>query len=184
MSNTEASSNTTASTTDLSDGWSTWWEMGAVIGVIAAQASSCSSGCGVQDDPVCLHELTGRQWVALNLCKSKKCYKNFRLHPHAFHLLHKILVDKHGLQSTQQCDSIEALAMFLWACGTRQCQRQMSDRFGRSLDTVSRKFGEVLDAIVSFAHTIIRPRDPTFRFVHPRLNKFSPYFDGCIGTIH
>lgn len=73
--------------------------------------------------------------------------------------------------------------MFLWACGTRQSQRQIADRFGRSTDTVCRKFGEVLDAMVSFAHTVIRPRDSTFRFVHPRLHQFSPFFDGCIGAI-
>lgn len=41
----------------------------------------------------------------------------------------------------------------------------------------------MLDVVLSFAKTIIRPRDPTFRFVHPRLHQFSPYFDGCIGAI-
>ena len=59
----------------------------------------------------------------------------------------------------------------------------MAERFGRSLDTVSRKFGEVLGAVVSFAHTIIRPRDPTLRFVHPKLQPFSSFFDGGIGAI-
>jgi hypothetical protein len=52
--------------------------------------------------------------------------------------------------------------MHLWACGTRQSQRQMTERFGRSLDTVSRKLGEALGAVVSFAHTIglgIQPLD-------------------------
>lgn len=49
--------------------------------------------------------------------------------------------------------------MFLWACGTRQCHRQMAGRFHRSLDTVSRKFAEVLKVVVSLARRIIRPRD-------------------------
>lgn len=177
--------------------------MGAIVGVLAALASSSSGGCDVQDAPsqgqeltrhqwvhrnlpnstVPWQELTGRQWVACNLANGNKCYLNFRLRPASFDLLHKTLVNNHGLKSTRQCDSIEALGMFLWACGTRQCQRQMSDRFGRSQDTVSRKFGEVLDALLSYAHTIIRPRDPSFRSVCPKLQQFSPYFDGCIGAI-
>ena len=50
--------------------------------------------------------------------------------------------------------------MHLWACGTRQSQRQMTERFGRSLDTVSRKLGEALGAVVCFAHTIgLQPSD-------------------------
>jgi hypothetical protein len=73
-----------------------------------------------------LEEMTGRQWVDLNLANSKKCLKNFCLPPAAFKLLHGTLVANHGLKSTQQCDSIEALGMFLWACGTRQCHSQVS----------------------------------------------------------
>ncbi|KAL6657379.1 hypothetical protein ACP70R_005159 [Stipagrostis hirtigluma subsp. patula] len=157
--------------------------MGGTVGLLAAIASSSSTAGRVQDCPSSLHELTGRQWVERNLSDSKKCYANFRLRPAAFHLLHRTLVANHGLKSTSQYDSIEALGMFLWACGTRQCQRQMADRFGRSMDTVSRKFGEVLEAVVSFAKTVLRPRDPTFSSVHRKLQRFSPYFDGCIGAI-
>lgn len=203
MSSSETSSSTSSSGTHFRDEWSTWWDMGAIVGVLAALASSSSGGCDVQDAPsqgqeltrhqwvhrnlpnstVPWQELTGRQWVARNLANGNKCYLNFRLRPASFDLLHKTLVNNHGLKSTRQCDSIEALGMFLWACGTRQCQRQMSDRFGRSQDTVSRKFGEVLDALLPYAHTIIRPRDPSFRSVCPKLQQFSPYFDGCIGAI-
>uniref|UniRef100_A0A0A9F3Z5 Uncharacterized protein n=1 Tax=Arundo donax TaxID=35708 RepID=A0A0A9F3Z5_ARUDO len=183
MSTSETSSNTSSSVACFDDESSTWWEMGATVGVLTALASSSSSGCGVEDAPKGLQELTGRQWVARNLANSKKCYANFRLHPAAFNLLHRTLVANHGLKSTWQCDSIEALGMFLWACGTRQSQRQVADRFGRSIDTVSRKFGEVLDVVVSFSHTVLRPRDPTFNSVHPKLQKYSPYFDGCIGAI-
>ncbi|WVZ48956.1 hypothetical protein U9M48_000341 [Paspalum notatum var. saurae] len=183
MSSSETSSYTSESDSDLSDDSSTWWDMGATIGVAAAVAATRSSGCAVKDARLPLQELTGRQWVDVNLADSKKCYKNFRLHPPAFHALHSTLVANHGLKSTMQCDSIEALGMFLWSCGTRQSQRQIADRFGLSTDTVCRKFGEVLEAMVSFADTIIRPRDSSFRMVHPRLLRFSPFFDGCIGAI-
>lgn len=114
--------------------------MGATIGVIAAHACTSSVRGGQEDGPLHMKELTGRQWVTLNLANSKKCFTNFRLHPQAFHSLHATLVASHGLKSSKECDSIEILGMFLWACGTRQSQRQMSERFGRSGDTVSRKF--------------------------------------------
>ncbi|KAL6614646.1 hypothetical protein ACP70R_036916 [Stipagrostis hirtigluma subsp. patula] len=181
MSTSETSSNTSSSTAHFDDESATWWDMGGTVGLLAAVAASSSSG--MEDALTQLNELTGRQWVECNLANSKKCYKNFRLHPAAFNLLHATLVANHGLKSTCQCDSIEALGMFLWACGTRQSHRQVADRFGRSIDTVSRKFGEVLDAVVSFSRTILRPKDPTFSSVHHKLKKYSPYFDGCIGAI-
>ena len=100
-----------------------------------------------------------------------------------FHKLHKILVVNHGLQSTQEFGSIEALGMFLWACGHKQCMRQVKERLRRALGTVSQKFGEVLRAMVSFADTVIMPKDPTYSTVHPALRTYSPLFDGCIGAI-
>jgi len=100
-----------------------------------------------------------------------------------FHKLHKILVVNHGLQSSQEFHSIEALGMFLWACGHRQCMRQVKERVCRGLGTVSQKFGEVLRAMVSFADTVIRPKDPTYSTVHGSLQPYSPLFDGCIGAI-
>jgi hypothetical protein len=100
-----------------------------------------------------------------------------------FHKLHTILVVNHGLQSTQEFGSIEALGMFLWACGHKQCMRQVKERLRRALGTVSHKFGEVLRAMVSFADTVIMPKDPTCSTVHPALRTYSPLFDGCIGAI-
>ncbi|WVZ88353.1 hypothetical protein U9M48_034884, partial [Paspalum notatum var. saurae] len=127
--------------------------------------------------------LSGRQWVELNLHDSAKCYKNFCMKPAAFMQLHQLLVTNYGLQSTRQFDTVEALAMFLWARGTGQSCRQIQDRFERSLDTISRKMGNVADAMFSFAHTIIVPKDPNYTQLHPRLLPYAPYFDGCIGAI-
>ncbi|WVZ76055.1 LOW QUALITY PROTEIN: hypothetical protein U9M48_024057, partial [Paspalum notatum var. saurae] len=60
---------------------------------------------------------------------------------------------------------------------------QLLDRFERSLDTISRKMGNVPDAMFSFAHTIIVPKDPNYTQLHPRLLPYAPYFDGCIGAV-
>jgi len=100
-----------------------------------------------------------------------------------FHKLHKILVVNHGLHSSQEFHSIEALGMFLWACGHRQCMRQVKERVCRGLGTISQKFGDVLHAMMSFADIVIRPQDPTYSTVHASLRPYSPFFDGCIGAI-
>ncbi|WVZ86855.1 hypothetical protein U9M48_033576 [Paspalum notatum var. saurae] len=117
-----------------------------------------------------------KQWVELNLHDSDRCYNNFRMQPDAFLQLHQLLVTNHGLQSTQQFESIEALAMFLWACGSGQSFRQIQDRFERSLDSICRKMGNV-------ANVMLAPKDPNYTQVHPRLLRYAPYFDGCIGAL-
>ncbi|WVZ99148.1 hypothetical protein U9M48_044488 [Paspalum notatum var. saurae] len=134
-------------------------------------------------EPPMLPHVTGRQWVQMNLQKEQKCYDNFRMQPDDFLHLNDILVRYHGLQSTQEFDSLEGLGMFLWACATGQPLRQIKDRFDRSLETVTRKMGEVAEAMIRFSHTVITPKDPTYTHVHHKLYKFAPYFDGCIGAL-
>jgi len=94
-----------------------------------------------------------------------------------FHKLHKILVVNHGLHSSQEFHSIEALGMFLWACGHGHCMRQVKYRLGRGLGTISQKFGDVLHTMMSFADIVIRPQDPTYSTVHASLRPYSPFFD-------
>jgi len=59
----------------------------------------------------------------------------------------------------------------------------MQYRFGKSKGSVSKKFGEVLEALFSFAHTIIQPKVENYSTVHHNLSKYSPYFDGYIGAL-
>jgi hypothetical protein len=73
--------------------------------------------------------------------------------------------------------------MFVWACASQQACRQIKDRFELSLDTICRKMSEVGDVMFSFVETIIAPKDPTYKKVNHRLNRFAPYLDGCIGAL-
>ena len=75
--------------------------------------------------------------------------------------------------------------MFLWACGAHQSFRQCRNKFRRSLETVSRKFTEVLESIVRLAFDIVRPKDPQFGTIHPKLQeaRFWPHFEDCIDAI-
>jgi hypothetical protein len=119
--------------------------------------------------------------VKHNMRDFRECHDNFCMTPDSFIELHDSLVRYHGLRSTQEVESCEALGMFLWACGTQQATRQIRDIFKRSLDTISRKMAMVADAMYGFAQTIICPKDPTFSKVHNKLRPYDPSFDGCIG---
>jgi hypothetical protein len=81
--------------------------------------------------------------------------------------------------------SIEALVMFLWIVGAPQSIRQAANRFERPKETISRKFEEVLNCVYNMSAEIIKPRDPGYITMHPRVQaaQFSPYFDNCIGAI-
>ena len=130
-------------------------------------------------------KMSGLEWVTTRLDNSKSCYKMFRMSPDLFHRLHSMLVQSYGLQSSTKCTPIEALGMFLWMLGSPQSARQADDRFERSLATVSRVFAKVLKSVVKLAADIIKPQDPEFSTMHPRLGsrRFFPYFNGCIGAI-
>ncbi|WVZ64601.1 hypothetical protein U9M48_014096, partial [Paspalum notatum var. saurae] len=178
MSSQEQSNNSDTS----SDG--SFYELAGLGATLGAYAGGryFATPLGTHHPPMFPH-LTGRQWVELNLHDSDRCYNNFHMQPDAFLQLHQLLVTNHGLQSTQQFESIEALAMFLWACGSGQSLRQIQDRFERSLDSICRKMGNVANVMFDFAQTVIAPKDPNYTQVHPRLLRYAPYFDGCIGAL-
>ncbi|WVZ69578.1 hypothetical protein U9M48_018346 [Paspalum notatum var. saurae] len=118
-------------------------------------------------------QLSGHEWVMATLNDTTACFNMFRMRRELFHDLHDLLVTKYGLTSTNKMMSVEALAM------------QVENRFQRSTETVSRKFKEVLDCVYRLAADIIKPKDPEFRTVHPRLRgaRYAPFFHNCIGAI-
>ena len=128
-------------------------------------------------------ELTGRQWVDKLFSDDGCCFENCRMRPESLVRLHSILTDSYGLTGSRELESIEALAMFLWACGTNQCQRQMHERFGRGLGTCSKIFSHVLAAMTRFANDVIRPRDTSYLGLPAELVEYTPFFEGCIGAM-
>jgi hypothetical protein len=73
----------------------------------------------------------------------------------------------------------------LWTCGAPQSIRQVKNKFKHSLETISRKFDEVLEALMRLAFHFIRPKDPQFGTIHHKLQepRFWPHFRDCIGAI-
>jgi hypothetical protein len=128
---------------------------------------------------------SGIEWVERTLCHPTHCYNMFRMHAHVFELLHQELVDNYGLESTSKMSSRESLGMFLYIVGPPQAVRQAEYRFERSMETVSRKFHHVLACLVKLAKDIIRPKDPTFSSVHPKVanHRSAPFFNNAIGAL-
>ncbi|GLU06808.1 hypothetical protein SLE2022_238010 [Rubroshorea leprosula] len=89
-------------------------------------------------------------------------YRMFRMEPHVFNGLCSLLVSNYGLTSTKEMSVDEALAMFLWMCAHNESNCNVQNRFKHSGETISRKFREVLDALVRFSIDAIKPPDSNF----------------------
>ncbi|WVZ65976.1 hypothetical protein U9M48_015256, partial [Paspalum notatum var. saurae] len=128
---------------------------------------------------------SGLEWVTSTLENPKDCFDMFRMSKDLFYRLHDVLVSSYGLKSTKKMGSVESLAMFLWMVGAPQSVRQAENRFERSAETISRKFNDVLHCLYKLSADIVKPKDPEFKDVHPKLKsaRYSPHFDNCIGAI-
>jgi hypothetical protein len=93
----------------------------------------------------------------------------FRMRRTVFRRLHDTLVENYGLLPSRGVSTMEALGIFLWVCGGPQSFRQIRNKFGHSLETISRKYSEVLNALYKMSSDIIKPKDPNFIEIHPRL---------------
>jgi hypothetical protein len=113
-------------------------------------------------------------------------HKQFRMNAQLFYMLHDVLVDKYGLQSTIHMSSLESLAIFLLVCGQAMSNSGIDGIFKHSSETISRKFEEVLICMVSMSADYIRPVDPNFSSTHPRITndrRMMPHFKDCIGAL-
>lgn len=129
--------------------------------------------------------VSGLEWVQMKLADRGRCYNMFRMTPNVFRRLHDLLVHQYGLPSNPKCTSLEALGLFLWVVGGSMSVRQAEDRFERSLATIHNVFYRVLPCVISLAEDILKPRDPLFTNMHPRLSnpRFYPFFKDCVGAI-
>jgi hypothetical protein len=115
--------------------------------------------------------MSGIQWVEVTLQDSEECYNIFRMTRSVFLRLHGTLVEDYGLKPSRKMCTKEALEMFLWTCGALQSIRQVKNKFKHSLETISRKFDEVLGALMRLVFHFIRPKDPQFGTIHHKLQE-------------
>jgi len=69
--------------------------------------------------------------------------------------------------------SLEALVIFLWTCAHSETNRNVQNKFGKSGETMSRKFGEVLESLCLLAKEIIRPPDFNLAETPSKIKKWS-----------
>jgi hypothetical protein len=129
---------------------------------------------------------SGHGWTMEKLSTPGESYKQFQMNTHLFYMLHDLLVDKYGLQSSIHMSSMESLAIFVLVCGQAMSNRCIDGIFKHSSDTISRKFEEVLICMVATSADYIRPIDPNSSDTHPRIGndqRMMPHFKDCIGAL-
>lgn len=115
-----------------------------------------------------------------------ECHTQLRMCTEIFLDLHALLVKRYGLESSTHMNTLEMLAMFLYTCAGNQSNRGIQNRFKHSGETISRKFDEVLNALMAMSKDFIRPKNPNFPIVHRRIRddrRAYPYFKNCIGAL-
>jgi hypothetical protein len=132
----------------------------------------------VVNHPLPIPNLIGRQWLQRTLENPKRCHATLCMSPTTFIRLHQILVENHGLQGTRETGSLETLAMFVWTCTHNEPYRQIEDKFHKALGTISTKVSHVADVMMSFADTILVPKDDLYSTVHEEFMPYAPFFDG------
>jgi hypothetical protein len=142
-----------------------------MVAYMALEFMGSRSGAKKKEVVSTILRMSGIQWVEITLNDTVECYNMFRMTRSVFYPLHDTLVQNYGLTASRGICSKEALCIFLWACGPLQSVRQRKNRFGHSLETISRKLSEVLDSICKLAFDIIRPKDPQFGTIHPKLEE-------------
>lgn len=121
--------------------------------------------------------LSGFGWLQETIDTPGETYTMLRMSARVFFDLHDLLVDRYGLSHSPFVSSFESLAMFLWTLGGCESNRRTQNRFKHSADTVHRKFHEVLNCVVRMSSHYLKPKDPNFRTLHPRIRN-----DTCVPT--
>ncbi|KAM3318532.1 hypothetical protein ACQJBY_035974 [Aegilops geniculata] len=130
--------------------------------------------------------LSGFGWLQETVSTPGETYTMLKMNARLFFQLHDLLVKRYEFKSTCFVSSYEALAIFLWTLGGCESNRRTQNRFKHSGDTVHRKFHEVLLCVIKMAADYLKPKDPNFSSVHPRIRKDRrayPHLKDCIGAL-
>jgi hypothetical protein len=115
-----------------------------------------------------------------------ECHRQLRMSTEIFFDLHGLLVYRYGLKESLHMSTIESLGILLFICGGNESISRVVNRFKHSSETISRKFEDVLFALMDMAKDFIRPKDPNFHIIHKRITddkRAYPYFKDCIGAL-
>ncbi|WVZ88820.1 hypothetical protein U9M48_035291 [Paspalum notatum var. saurae] len=151
-----------------------------------AQITTEYIGTYIDKNPPRTSTLSGMGWLKETLHTPGECHSQLRMSTEVFMDLHDLLVRKYGLRASLHMSAYESLAIFLFICGGNESNRRSQNRFKHSGETISRKYDEVLNAIMAMAKDFIRPKNPNFPDVHSRIRdhrKAYPHFKDCISAL-
>jgi hypothetical protein len=140
----------------------------------------------VDKNPTRTSTLSGMGWLNETLNTPGECHSQLRMCTEIFMDLHDILVQRYDLQASLHVSTYESVAIFLFICGGNESNRRSQNRFKHSGETISRKFEEVLNAIMAMGKDFLMPKNPNFPEVHKRIRddkKAYPHFKDCIGAL-
>ena len=90
----------------------------------------------------------------------------------------------HGMNDTRDGSVEEQVMVFLFVVAKNISNRDVQHQFGHSGSTISAYFHSTLQAMYSFARTLLI--QPSGSIIPPEIEsnpKFTPFFHGCIGAI-
>ncbi|XP_012699059.1 uncharacterized protein LOC105913745 [Setaria italica] len=130
--------------------------------------------------------VSGTGWLLETMKSPGECHRQLRMNNEIFLDLHGMFVGRYGLRPSMHISTYEMLAMFLYTCAGNESNRRAQNRFKHSGETISRKFDEVLNALMAMEKDYIRPKNPNFPTVHKRIRddkRAYPHFKDCIGAL-
>jgi hypothetical protein len=115
-----------------------------------------------------------------------ECHRQLRMSTKILFDLHGLLVDRYGLKESLHMSTIESLGILLFICGGNESISRAVNRFKHSGETITRKFENVLFALMDMEKDFIRPKDLNFHKIHKRIRddkRAYPYFQNCIRAL-
>lgn len=141
----------------------------------------------IYKEPCMTSTQTGHAWMKEILSGHPiRCVNAFRMSANLFAQLCEDLQQNYGLMSSRNISVQEKVGIFLYTLALGLSNRDVSERFQRSGETISRAFHDVLESIcgrnkgfMGLARDYIRPKDSTFHCIPPHIendSRYMPYF--------
>lgn len=167
---------------DSNDDSEVFWKL--VLG--AAEIAQIYVDLYLAKNPPRTSGVSGTGWLLETIRTRGECQRQLHMSNEIFLDLHAVLVERYGLQSSMHMSTYEMLAMFFYTCAGNDSNRKTQNRFKHLEETISRKFDEVLNALMAIAKDFIRTKDPNFPTIHKRIRddrRAYPHFKDCIGAL-
>lgn len=156
------------------------------IVICAAKIAQTYLDTYIIKNPPRTSNLSGMGWLMETLRIPGECHSQLRMSTTMFYDLHDLLVERYNMKPSLHMNTYEMLAIFLYTCSGNESNRRVQNRFKHSGETISKKFGSVLNCLMAMAKDFIRPKEPNFPTVHERIKndkRAFPHFKDCIGAL-